>query len=386
MKIGIITFHFVHNQGAILQCYALQEYLSQKGHEVVIINYRPGYHDYRYSRWKNPFVTAKSNWDKNPQDMFLVRFKKYGRGFIRGLKADIEGTDKFADKQFQRFISTNLNITKKYKTIRELKKNPPICEVYFSGSDQLWNTELLDRRFDEAYFLNFGAANIVRATYAVSLKEKYTQEELRKLQALSKPIDYISFREPNIEAERYINRPIHICIDPTLLLDMDSYERLRSDIKVNGDYVFVYGFETNDDLIAAVKYIVDKTGLKVLNGSPKRVKLPILCDELWNYGPDKFLSYMKNASYIVTDSFHGTVFSIIYKKSFTTALHLTRGKRMIDLLGKLGLKYRLWNDESYDGFKIINYESVGSKLDNFRRESITYIDEVIKSAYEKHNE
>lgn len=377
-KAGIITFHFAHNQGAVLQCYALQTYLSKLGHAVSVINYRPPYHTVKYSAWKNPFLVARSNWKRNSKKRLDKRLIMAARGFARGIIANIKRTDSLADQKFNAFIEKYLTQTKLYTSLEELKLDPPKMDAYISGSDQLWNPELLDYCFDPAYFMDFGFENTKRITYAVSLKEHYCESEKNQLKKLCSKIDGLCIREGNEDLVQTLGGDVKVCIDPTLLLDKQDYEPLESEKKVNEPYVFVYGFETTDQINEAVKTIADKLNLKVINGSPKRIKLSGDCRKIYNYSPDEFLSYINHADYVVTNSFHGTAFSIIYKKKFVVVPHTSRGRRMTELLAKLGIANRIWRDASCPWESDIDYRALSEKLEMLRDNSKTYLEQNLK--------
>ena len=124
MRIGIITFHFAHNHGAVLQCCALQKYLELQGHDVKIINYRPKYHTVRYDAVKNPFRYA-SDVCKKKKCTSVGRIKVFCRSIARCMKLNIKGTDKKNAAFFGEFTSKNLHLTKRYTSLKSLKKNPP---------------------------------------------------------------------------------------------------------------------------------------------------------------------------------------------------------------------------------------------------------------------
>jgi len=372
MKIGIITFHFAHNQGAVLQCYALQNALNKMGYDAGVIDYCPSYHTIRYSAKRNPFVMAYYSFKKQKNKGCIIRFYQTARAFAKGVYLTAMQTYKLREKNFSNFINKNLNLSDSYKTIKSLRKNPPKYDAYISGSDQLWNPDLVDGTFDPAYFLDFGESDVKKITYAVSLKENYTEKEKQKMQQFCKAIDAISAREKNNTLDEVLNGEYTVCIDPTLLLSMEDYADIISEKAEDKPYVFVYGFESTDNMINAVKSISNELGIRVVNGSPERVKLSN-AENLYDYGPDEFLSYIKNAQFVVTNSFHGTAFSIIYNKQFVTVAHTTRGRRMVDLLEKLGLSDRLWQNSKCNWKCEINYSDVNEKRAVLKEQSLNYL-------------
>lgn len=380
MKIGIITFHFVSNQGALLQCYALQKFLENNGHEVAIINYRPLYHTVRYSGIRNPYTLAKWYYKKfkvkgsSNVECFWVASKRFARCVLE----NATGKNRKQAKVIDNFINRNFHLTQTYKTYRSLKNNPPVLDCYISGSDQLWNPELLNQEYDPAYFLKFGGANTTKISYAVSFGKEPTVKEQKQLRDLCSDFNAISVREYNAQAIGAIEREVHTCIDPTLLLIADDYAELESNLKINEPYIFVYGFETNEAVRAAVDAAKEKYNCKVINGSPHRVFLDCESDKIIDYAPDIFLSYIKNAQCVVTNSFHATAFSIIYKKDFITVPHSTRSMRMVQLLKNLGIEGCLWKDKKQFFENNINYNAAYEKLAVLRQDSISFLNNAIR--------
>lgn len=376
MNVGIITYHFVHNEGGVLQCYALQRSLEKMGYTPFVIDYRPSYHTVRYSAWKNPLVMARCNIRKYEQENIVRRYYYGMRGFLRAIKMNINRVDVLNDKLFSKFINNNLRMTKRYKHINELREDPPKMQVYISGSDQLWNPELTNYSFDEAYFLRFGSNTIKRITYAVSAKENFSQKEKEELSKLCSNLDYISTRETNMDIMDCITKSNTICLDPTLLLDKEDYIKIESsdqeDIPTE-NYVFVYGFQDSNDLNQVVEHVAKEYHLKVVNGSPTRIHLNIECKKIRDYAPDKFLAFIDHASFVVTNSFHGTVFSIIYRKKFISILHTTRGRRVKELLTKLNLEKNIYGMESFSWDVLIDYDTVYKRLAQLREQSFNYL-------------
>ena len=362
MKVGLITFHFVSNHGGVLQCFASQTFLEREGYEVEIIDYRPSYHVVRYSAHKNPFQYARWYWKRFKTKSFFRQVVLTTRSFARCVYLNLKGTDKETAKQFNIFIENKLKLTKRYKTYKELQMDPPHCDAYVCGSDQLWNPEVLDYDFDPAYFLSFGNANIPHISYAVSTGRALSNEEQLKVKELCKGLSAVSLREYNEQIIKTIEKDVHVCIDPTLLLDEMDYASIEADNEEPEPYIFVYGFENSEEIHKALIAAKKMYHCKIINGSPHRIHLKVDALKLRDYGPDKFLTLIKNAQCIVTNSFHGTAFSIIYKKNFITVSHSSRGGRMIELLRKLGLTSRLWNSPEFQLDQVISYDKVYEKL------------------------
>lgn len=373
MKVGIITFHFVSNQGGVLQAYASQAFLQKHGHEACIINYRPKYHTVRYAAHKNPFRYAGWYWKRFGNKGLISRILLTFRSFIRCIVLNLKKTDRKKSQLFEAFISRNLKQTTRYTSLKQLQKNPPLLDAYVSGSDQLWNPDLLNFAFDPAYFLDFGASSVRKVAYAVSSGKKLSAKEESQLAALCKNFTAISLREYEESTVMAIGREVSICLDPTLLLEAKDYHEIESSVVEKEPYIFVYGFESNDDIQQAVDKAVAKYNCKIINGSPDRIFLSNPCMKIKDYAPDRFLSFIKNAQCVVTNSFHGSAFSIIYKKDFITVTHTTRGKRMSSLLDNLGLSGRLFGRPEFDFDRPVDWNSVTAKLSELKEKSSVFL-------------
>ena len=377
MKIGIITFHFVSNKGGVLQCFALQKYLNKLGHEVYIIDYRPKYHTVRYTTWKNPAIYTRWYWGKFRNKNLPTRLFYTAKSFARVMIMNILQKDKKTAKLFSDFISKTLKLTTPYRSVQELQSEPPAMDAYISGSDQLWNPDILNQEFDSAYFLNFGKPSTKRITYAVSIGKTPTKSELNQISQFCKKLDFISLREQDQCVIDAIDKNVSISLDPTLLLEAADYKPIESTDSYKQPYIFVYGFETNLDMQNAVDAAVKKHHCRVINGSPDRIRLIQNTEKLESYGPEHFLTLIKNADCVVTNSFHGTTFSIIYKKDFITIPHTTRGIRMVSLLEKLNLQKRLWGNEAFSLESHIDYDDVFQKLSLLQTESKQYLENAL---------
>jgi len=373
MKVGIITFHFVSNQGGVLQAYASQLFLQKHGHDAYIINYRPGYHTVRYAARKNPFLYTSWYWKKFKNKSLSKRIFLTIKSFFRCVVMNVSGTDRKKWQLFDTFISNNLRQTEVYTSLKQLRKNPPPFDAYVSGSDQLWNPDLLNFAFDPSYFLDFGPSKVRKITYAVSSGKKLSERENAQLASLCKNLSSISLREYDESTVKAIGRDVQICIDPTLLLEKEDYQKVESQTIEPEPYIFVYGFENNEATQQAVDMAVAKYNCKIINGSPDRIFLSNACKKLRDYAPDRFLTLIKNAQCIVTNSFHGTAFAVIYKKDFITVTHTTRGKRMVSLLDNLGLNCRLFDHQNFDFNSSIDWVAVETELSTLKKQSSDFL-------------
>ncbi len=383
MKIGILTFHFALNCGAALQCFALQKTLADLGNDVHVINYCPWYHVNRYTARKNPFYFAKKKW-KEPAKSVFERAKKGYEGFRDTMKARKNAAPmSLREKKFLSFRKTYLNETRMYRTSEALRAHPPKFDLYIAGSDQLWNRKLIDNKYDRAYFLRFGDDKVKRVTYAVGAHFENVIEEQKQMDPLSWAMDVVSLRE-----EKWLNtvmratlpeKPFHVDIDPTLLLEPADYEPLLPKETLESEpYILVYTMPgaAQDAANRAALRLSEATGLKAIdvNGNPGKGNRQIGDSRV--VGPEDFLWYVKHADYVITNSFHGTGFAVQYEKRFMTVLHTETGYRVAELLEKLGLGDRYTTFSTDVIQKIdnpIDWNAAKARLRSLREESMRYL-------------
>lgn len=382
MKIDIITFHFAYNCGAVLQCLALQEYTKSLGNDVEIINYRPWYHENRYTPFKNLIYLVIDDYkrlkDKRIRNVMISIKESIKRGVNSWLhyKRRINNY-----RLFNRFINNYLSLTRVYRSVLQLKVLSPKADVYISGSDQLWNTNLTEGNFDPAYFLDFGKKDTARITYAVGVNFENEKKVLESFAELAKRINRISLREEKYRSviERVTGRDVSICIDPTFLLSKERYVEFESKERLeDGPFVFVYTMpdSTQHKVNNAAKILGKKKNLSVIDGNGMPNSINKRNEKSVVIGPSEFLWYIRNAEYVITNSFHGTVFSVIFEKKFVAIPHSKTGNRVIELLERIGLIDRCINCGNVVLDIIdsdIDYDLCNEKIKKIVEESQNYI-------------
>ena len=378
MKISIITFHFAYNIGAVLQSWALQTALERCGHEANIIDYRPRYHTRKYAICRNPIYLYKDFYEKSEDTSWMRRVYKSIRKALGNTKYDFMHRYSRIEKKrkFENFMQNNLRLTERYTSFKQLKKYSPIADIYVAGSDQIWNKRLTNNCFDNAYFLDFGDENTKRFVYAASCGETKSQEICLNIRSLSHKIDFISSRENTTaeELKEELKKECYTVVDPTLLLDSKEYQAVESLLEIEEPYVVVYMLQNNKILEEGISRYMARNKRKVINISP----FSIPCEGVIHkneVAPGEFLTYIKNAEFVITNSFHGTVFSIIYNKNFVSAIYENRGLRIISLLEEFELSHRLVTD--VDEFEeVINcpidYTNIEEKKKLMREECLEH--------------
>ena len=369
-KIKIITFHNAHNYGAFLQVFALQKKLSENN-DIEIINYE----NQEIKKVYKLIHINKSNIKK----------------FIKSLISNIVFLRKKIIKyyKFNKSIKKRLVLTpKKYISENDLKNNPPNADIYITGSDQVWNSELTHGLCD-SYTLNFGPIGTKRISYGASIGNTVlsrNEEEIYK-NKISK-IDFISVREE--EGKKLlesigINKPIEVVIDPTMLLHKEDWDKMiGEDRLINKKYILAYVLDSDSEYRKIVNELANKTGLKIVHFEVRENKYKKNnLKSAYASNPFEFVNLIKNAEYVVCTSFHATVFSIIFNKKFWVIPHRKTGSRVTNLLEKLGIAERAINNivefEKLDYDKEIDYDKANKKLEEERKKSIDWLNKAINS-------
>lgn len=294
MKAAIVTFQSAYNYGAVLQAFALQEYLNQNFAVTRILDYHNKEIDASYQNAH--FI----DFIRNPKNAI---FKS-----IQGVLY------KEKKKKIDLFRKRYLKITKQYDSanITEAQNE---ADVFITGSDQVWNYLIVNR--DSAYYLNF-VKDKRTCSYAASFGIASIPLEYQDFYKKNlNNIDYISVRETNgVEiVKSMIRRDAKVMPDPTLLLNQKIWNEMCVVPNQIGKYILVYKITKADKLLLFSKELSKITGLPIVY-IPNDLKSGSIGKLKTNVGPEEWLGYIKNAEYVVTNSFHGTVFSILFNKKF----------------------------------------------------------------------
>ena len=341
MKIGVITFFNYSNFGAALQCYGLYKTLNEMGHEVEYLDYTCPYIG-------NPFRP--------------VHLKNKGLfGYIYstvGYICYLPRRKKF--KKFREMIPHTEPLNEK-----TIGNNGEKYDKYIAGSDQVWSAKLTN--YDGAYFLDFVKDNSKKYSYSASFGGSNIDETKAEwYKKLLGDFQSISVRENYGQelVERLSGKTSDIVLDPTLLLSEDEWLKVCDKKRVKGRYILVYQLGFSKQLIQAVKEVAKLTGLQVIYipfplGGLVKSKLSI------SIGPSEWLALFKNADYVITDSYHGIIFSIIFKRLFLGIVDgQHKNQRAISLLDMLGLQDRIAQDGKFaDIKKKIDYSAVAPILE-----------------------
>jgi len=388
MRIGIITFwESDDNYGQVLQCWALQQYLKSLGHEPFLIRYKVLF---------EPSAPSKPLYVRIAKALLLFPiFTRYykRKKIINGIRLSQENEKLNVQRKFKDFRDHYIVQSEvEYIGLDSLQKNPPQADIYITGSDQVWGL-LLDKKEHEAYFLNFGDKKMKRASYAASFSRKEYPIALQgKLQEMLKKFDYISVREKEgVEIVRKLGFKAEHTIDPTLLLNKSDYSNALGLKSFPSKGILIYSLNYSSKKDIPWKKIKNYATAKnekitVITGSgyiPAR-KLFEGVDYCYATIP-QWIEMISSSSLIVTSSFHGIVFCIIFHKHFIyvpiKGEHSKGNSRIIELLDELGLEGMIWEKkkfiETYAN-SVINWLVVEKRLNQIKQKSLTFLDDIMK--------
>ncbi|WP_071149809.1 polysaccharide pyruvyl transferase family protein [Bacteroides ndongoniae] len=352
MKIGILTLPLHTNYGGILQAYALQTIIERMGHE--------------------PHLIKRLMVKRSTKKMLIYKSKSLIKKVICFLTLD--ANDKMRKSLGIRSFIKQYIIVDEFDSFEQIKKNQ--YDIIIVGSDQIWRP-LYVKDIENTY-LNFAVGwNIKRIAYGASFGVsdwEYTLEQTLVCKKLLREFDAVSVRElSGVKlCKEHFNVDAQWVLDPTMLLDKDDYiNRFNlTRISKNTDYMFDYILDETCDKNAFIERIANKTCLQPFwrRNINEKTELPSVIE---------WLDAFYNSEFVVTDSFHGCVFSIIFQKKFIVFGNEKRGMaRIQSLLNLLGLENRLvMNFEQLNEVCVhhIDWVIIAEKLQEFRNNSICFL-------------
>lgn len=368
MVINVITRHAPTNYGSLLQAIATQRVIINLGHECRIINYIPKCET--GVRMAITQLEQKTKWRRNP-------IKKA----IYLMVAEPETL--LMERKFLAMRKKYLLMGPCCATTGELKKlyAEKKDEVFLTGSDQVWGP-ISTGHYDPTYFLDFVPKSSRKLAFAASFgKAIFDEQTLKEYRVLLKKYDSLAVRE-NVAVELLKKMDISAkqVLDPTLLMDADAWSEYVKPMKKPEKYVLVYQIHANSDLDHYAVKFAEKAELPLLRVSPllhqaKRSGKFVYCPDI-----SGFLDLVKNATYLVTDSFHGTAFAINFNTQFVEVLPNTgtssRNQSILELTGLTDRIVRDLNDFSYIDQEI-DFKEANEKIGTSRIESIRILEEML---------
>ncbi len=348
-KIATITFHWCNNYGAVLQAYALQQFLLSNGFDTEIINYLP---------WKVRLL-------KNLETIQKKQFELKQR-----------------ERSIKRFIKNELILsTKRYYTHKSLFACSNKYDTVICGSDQVWNQSfLLHSEFvtNLSYYLDFVNDETKKIAYAVSFgAEDFPGEVKEKIKPYANRMNFLGVREKSGQILlESIGVDSMLVLDPTLLINADTYKKLITKAKKSDEQkVFTYILHDNQtNAEKTCEYVCSRYNEKPFS----KIQL--------NLGIYEWLEKINHSEFIVTNSYHGVIFSIIFQKPFIAVRVENSGMngRIDTLLSNLGIENRIiekFNPETVG--KIMNqnidWNKVDIRLENIKKNSVKFLYDALKA-------
>lgn len=297
MKLGIMTIHKAMNYGAVLQATGLYQYLEgQYPSACEIIDYE-----------MNPRICETV---AEKQKLINVLKRKAQRLLqLRGMRARIQRFNTFKENNYRLSGET-------YCGDEQIKKNPPRYDAYISGSDQIFNLKLTNT--SKAYYLDF-VQDKRKIAYSSSFgMGGLNEEDMEQIKDLLLSYDHISIRERSAvePLQQLLNKPIIATCDPVFLLDAQQWEAKMEKVRIPDRYILIYAMSNNPNLHETLHWLRKKEKLPVIILKNGTYSLPVRGRMVRNAGPAEFLYLMKHATYVLTNSFHGTAFSVIFGRKF----------------------------------------------------------------------
>lgn len=371
LDFAILSRHAVPNYGSLLQAYALQKTLEEFGVSVEYINYQN-----REERIPARFFT-------------LLRLSHWNRSWLRRIIFFLTKVpvDLCAFLVFGTFQKRLLYMSKLYRDLEELKEKMPEAKAFLTGSDQVWNV-FHQQKLDKTYFFPFSNSGTLRFSYAASMGNPEKMEQWKEtIGELLQTYQRISVREARAkEFLAPVGKYIDVVCDPVFLQTKEQWCSFMGAIPpISQKYILVYCLAKNKRMENFARELATRTGCsliavnayytQLIGDYDKRILLP---------SPERFLSLIQHAQYVVTDSFHGTAFSILLHKQFVEFIPEGNPCRNIELLKRFELEDRiiLNSIDSPNGIELIqcpiDYASKKKKMEQYRQEGIDYLKRCIE--------
>lgn len=373
MKVGILTLKLHSNFGYLMQAYALQKVLRDVGHDP--------YHFY-----------IKEERETLIQRL-IVFFKKIVKNIVFGSHYVLfpyhptSEEMEYKDKNTWDFIKNHIQLTPYIPLLTTQKaKRLPTYDAYIVGSDQVWRREYTDDIL--CYFFNFTPNNANRMAYAASFgtnELSYSSKAITECKELLKRFSVVTVREDDGVriCREYFDCTATKVLDPTLLLSMDDYLSLidpHEPVLSKESYIFTYILRPNKEKYNHIKKFAAEKGLKVVNIMPEKLELVgrKRLEDCKYPSISTWLNAFLHAEYVLTDSFHASVFSIIFKKQFYVMNDRVGGStRIPSLLNTFNISNRDIN--AYKEIENIDYENVSPILNSQKKRSRTIIEDFLKN-------
>lgn len=362
-KIATLTFQSAMNYGAVLQCYGLYRYLSNNFGETCVLDYHNEYIDSLYV--KPLFSTIFSNPKSYISNSIRYNFSKK------------------KNMKIESFCKNKIGLTIPYNK-NNIEQSNKEFKYFVVGSDQVWNPLIISD--DNNYFLQFVNSNNIKCSYAASIGvSELDNKEQERFKNLLSDFKSVSIRESaseNLVNNIYKNK-VSVNVDPTLLVDINHWKNISITPKEK-DYILLYKITKSNKLFEFAKKLSEKTGKKIILIPNDYKDIFMIKNKIVkkDIGVEEWLGYILHADYVVTNSFHGTVFSILFNKDFYSEVSNKVNpstNRLLSLLNAFNMNSHIINDNNdiLDKFND-DYNNTLNVIEEGRKKTDLYFKEVFE--------
>lgn len=363
MKVSLVTVHGYRNYGSILQTYATQEKMRQFGGEVEVLNYvREDSNDKNFGTW---LIEKTIGSNANPLKKLAYRIV---------IRASIRRFAKVCDSFLQKNVNLSGPVFYDHTLAAEYSKG---ADIYCTGSDQVWNVNA-NNGILPPYYLTHAPEGKKCISYASSFGTTgFTEEQFREMQPLFAKFDSMSLREQyGIDMlEKMGYEGAQLVVDPTLAVDGSFWSKLFDENPVKGKYVLMYQLNSNAKMDEYAEKFAKEKGLKLIRIGTRHDHLLKNGKTILLPKAGEWLRLFADAEYVLTDSFHGTAFSINFGKELLCFAPKNFSDRILDILRVMEIKGRMVEDYSRFDYTDtpIDYNKVNERLSAVRRQTEEYL-------------
>lgn len=359
MKTLTVTFHHSNNYGALLQMFALHTKIKELGHENLVLE------------TKLP-VSKKKKKSYNPKVMlrnwYMSLCGKIRRKEVQTLHNSISD-----------FKKRNVEFTKPYISMEELKSDPPQVDALITGSDQVWNMTTIPSMIPSR-FLDFGNPEAIRFSFAASIENmKYSESQKEYAREQLKKFKGITLREQSAcnFIESFSNLHTECILDPVFLFDKKEWAAIAKKPRIDGPYILCYQVLSNKLMQKVVNRVKKETGFPVVSICNLPFKWIKSDYSFFDVSPEEFLGLYNNAACVVTTSFHGTAFGVLFNKKTYTIPRSISSNRICDLMNMFGLNDYVVKPNMNLSNNSVDWNRVNGVIEKERNRQIRYLHDML---------
>ena len=360
MRTLTVTFHHTTNYGAVLQTFALQQFILGLGHENMVLE------------------TVSIHKKKSPKSLYQVVRDLY---FIY-LKLKHRKTYQRLKDHFSRFHTEKIKLTVPYHTMNELLDTYPDVDCLISGSDQVWNMKTTPE-FIDARLLKFGKPSWRRFSYAASIEElNYTLEQQKQIKEALQSFAGISLREES--AKNYIESITGVncerVLDPVFLLSKNQWLEFVKTPRIDGPFILCYQVQSNKRMREVAVYLRKKTGypiVSICNSPIEWIKSDYI---LHDVSIEEFIGFYSKAAYVISASFHGIAMALVFEKPVYALVKSVRANRIKEIMSLMGLDNYVITQESQSPITEYTQEIISKYIEiktQERKKSISFLEQML---------